>query len=112
MAARPPDHERHRQEPLAAGGRAHAPFPTSGEINRRVADAQATIAAVLAKYEPRRRVDHTDGVSVEFDAGASTCAASNTEPLIRLNVESRGDEALMREKTAELLALIGGSPAD
>jgi phosphomannomutase len=86
-------------------------FPASGEINRRVADAPATIAAVLAKYQPGALgVDHTDGVSVEFDRWRFNLRASNTEPLIRLNVESRGDEALMREKTAELLALIGGEP--
>jgi len=86
-------------------------FPTSGEINRRVGDAPATIAAVLAKYEARALgVDHTDGVSVEFDAWRFNLRASNTEPLIRLNVESRGDEALMRAKTAELLELIGGTP--
>ena len=86
-------------------------FPTSGEINRRVADAPATIAAVLARYEPKAlRVDHTDGVSVDFDRWRFNLRASNTEPLIRLNVESRGDEALMREKTDELLGLIGGEP--
>ena len=55
-------------------------------------------------------MDHTDGVSVEFDRWRFNLRASNTEPLIRLNVESRGDEALMREKTAELLALVGGEP--
>jgi phosphomannomutase len=86
-------------------------FPASGEINRRVPDAPATIAAVLARYEPAAKgVDHTDGVSVEFERWRFNLRSSNTEPLIRLNVESRGDEALMREKTAELLALIGGDP--
>ncbi len=64
-----------------------------------------------ARYEPQAlRVDYTDGVSVEFDRWRFNLRASNTEPLIRLNVESRGDEALMREKTAELLALVGGEP--
>ena len=86
-------------------------FPASGEINRRVDDAKATIAAVLAKYQPGAvSVDHTDGVSVEFDKWRFNLRSSNTEPLIRLNVESRGDEALMRAKTAELLELIGGEP--
>jgi phosphomannomutase len=84
-------------------------FPASGEINRRVPDAKATIAAVLARYQPgAKSVDHTDGVSVEFERWRFNLRSSNTEPLIRLNVESRGDEALMREKTAELLALVGG----
>ena len=86
-------------------------FPASGEINRRVPDAKATIAAVLAKYQPgAKNVDHTDGVSVEFERWRFNLRSSNTEPLIRLNVESRGNEALMREKTAELLALVGGEP--
>jgi phosphomannomutase/phosphomannomutase/phosphoglucomutase len=86
-------------------------FPASGEINRRVPDAKATIAAVLARYEPLARlVDHTDGVSVELDQWRFNLRSSNTEPLIRLNVESRANEALMRDKTAELLALIGGEP--
>jgi len=86
-------------------------FPASGEINRRVSDAPATIAAVLAKCQTQAKsVDHTDGVSVEFERWRFNLRASNTEPLIRLNVESRGDETLMREKTAELLALIGGEP--
>ncbi len=86
-------------------------FPTSGEINRRVEDAPSTIAAVLATYQPgARSVDHTDGVSVEFDTWRFNLRASNTEPLIRLNVESRGDDALMRDKTAELLRIIGGEP--
>ena len=76
-----------------------------------MADAPTTIAAVLAKYQATAKsVDHTDGVSVEFDRWRFNLRASNTEPLIRLNVESRGDEALMREKTAELLELIGGEP--
>ena len=47
---------------------------------------------------------------MEFDAWRFNLRSSNTEPLIRLNVESRGDESLMREKTAELLALVGGEP--
>ena len=86
-------------------------FPASGEINRRVPDVPGTIAAVLARYQPTAlSVDRTDGVSVEFDRWRFNLRGSNTEPLIRLNVESRGDEALMREKTAELLALIGGTP--
>ena len=86
-------------------------FPASGEINRRVPDAQATIAAVLEQYRPTAKsVDFTDGVSVEFDRWRFNLRASNTEPLIRLNVESRGDEQLMRQNTAELLRLIGGEP--
>lgn len=86
-------------------------FPASGEINRKVPDSKATIAAVLDHYGPKARsIDHTDGVSVEFDDWRFNLRSSNTEPLIRLNVESRADEALMRARTADLLALIGGEP--
>jgi phosphomannomutase len=48
-----------------------------------------------------------DGLSVEFDTWRFNLRGSNTEPVIRLNVESRGDEALMHTKTEELLKLIG-----
>jgi phosphomannomutase len=86
-------------------------FPASGEINRRVPDVPATIATVLAKYGPGAlSVDHTDGVSVEFGDWRFNLRGSNTEPLIRLNVETRANETLMRERTAELLELIGGEP--
>ncbi len=86
-------------------------FPTSGEINRRVPDSKATIAAVLAKYQPgAKSIDYTDGVSVEFDQWRFNLRSSNTEPLIRLNVESRGNAVLMRDMTAQLLDLIGGEP--
>ena len=89
-----------------------AKFPTSGEINRRVDDAGAVMAAVLEHYESTSLgVDRTDGISVEFDDWRFNLRASNTEPVIRLNVESRGDETLMQAKTAELLERIGGESA-
>jgi phosphomannomutase len=84
-------------------------FPASGEINRRVPDGAATLGRVLARYRPlARSEDLTDGVSLEFDGWRFNLRTSNTEPLIRLNVESRGDTALMRAKTAEVLELVGG----
>lgn len=87
-------------------------FPASGEINRRVADAPATIARAQSLYQPQSlSVDFTDGLSIAFDTWRFNLRSSNTEPLIRLNVESRGDVALMQQKTAELLALIGGEIA-
>ena len=87
-------------------------YPASGEINRRVKDAPATIREAQAVYGPMARsVDFTDGLSMEFDTWRFNLRSSNTEPLIRLNVESRGDEPLMQQKTAELLALIGGEIA-
>jgi phosphomannomutase len=86
-------------------------FPASGEINRRVDDAKAVIANVLAAYQPMAKdIDRTDGLSVELDGWRFNLRSSNTEPLIRLNVEGRGNELLMRDKTQELLALIGGEP--
>jgi phosphomannomutase len=82
-------------------------FPASGEINRHLStDAKSILARVRAHYEPKARaVDLTDGLSMEFDAWRFNLRGSNTEPLVRLNVESRADEALMREKTAEVLKL-------
>ena len=84
-------------------------FPTSGEINRRVGDARAVLARIRAAYTDRAlRVDETDGVSMEFPSFRFNLRTSNTEPLIRLNVETRGDRRLLDEKTGELLAAIGG----
>jgi phosphomannomutase len=86
-------------------------FPASGEINRKVKDAAAVIRRVEAEYTPRAvAVDRTDGLSVEFESWRFNLRSSNTEPLLRLNVESRGDSALMRTKTAELLTVLGGEP--
>jgi phosphomannomutase len=86
-------------------------YPASGEINRKVRDAAAVIAAVEARYTPTAiAVNHVDGLSVEYKDWRFNLRSSNTEPLLRLNVESRGDEALMRAKTAELLAVLGGEP--
>jgi phosphomannomutase len=86
-------------------------YPASGEINRKVKDAPAVIAAVEAKYTPGAiGVDRTDGLSVEYKDWRFNLRSSNTEPLLRLNVESRGNDALMKAKTTELLALLGGQP--
>jgi phosphomannomutase len=84
-----------------------ARFPASGEINRTVSDAKVVIERVLKHYEKEALdIDHTDGVSVSFAQWRFNLRMSNTEPVIRLNVESRGDEALMRRKTEEILALM------
>ena len=85
-------------------------YPASGEINREIADVKGVIARVRQRYEPlARSLDLTDGLSLEFDTWRFNLRGSNTEPLVRLNVESRGDEALMRDKTAEILRLIDGA---
>jgi phosphomannomutase len=82
-------------------------FPASGEINRKLPDAKQVLAAAEARYGAGAvAIDHTDGLSVDYAEWRFNLRASNTEPLVRLNVESRGNEALMREKTAELLAFL------
>jgi phosphomannomutase len=85
-------------------------FPASGEINRHLkTDAKSVLARVQKIYEKSARtVDFTDGLSMEFEAWRFNLRGSNTEPLVRLNVESRADEDLMRGKTGELLALLDG----
>jgi phosphomannomutase len=82
-------------------------FPVSGELNYRVPDAKATIAAFESQYAPQAlKVDRTDGISYEFSDWRFNLRTSNTEPLIRLNVEARGSGQLMRNKTAELFELL------
>jgi phosphomannomutase len=84
-------------------------FPASGEINRTVDDAAAVMARIESAYaQDAVNVDHTDGVSIEFRDWRFNLRASNTEPLLRLNVEARGDINLMRKRTGELLNRIGG----
>jgi phosphomannomutase/phosphomannomutase/phosphoglucomutase len=84
-----------------------AAFPCSGELNRQVADPQAILRRVQARYAPEALSrDETDGVSFEFAEWRFNLRLSNTEPLIRLNVESRGDPGLMTAKTRELLAML------
>jgi len=81
-------------------------FPASGEINRKLPDAKKVLVEAEAKYGKGAIIDHTDGLSVDHADWRFNVRASNTEPLVRLNVESRGNEALMREKTGELLAFL------
>ena len=88
-------------------------FPSSGEINRKLPDANKVLAEAEKKYgKGAEHIDHTDGVSVEFKDWRFNVRASNTEPLVRLNVESRGNEALMHEKTADLLAFLDSLGAE
>ena len=89
-----------------------AKFPASGEINRRVDDPKALFATVRSRYAAGAvSIDETDGISIEHPDWRFNLRASNTEPVIRLNVESRADETLMRTRTEELLTLIAGTPA-
>lgn len=80
-------------------------YPASGEINRTIAHPPRVIAAIEETYGANAKaVSHVDGLSVEFDDWRFNLRMSNTEPVVRLNVESRADRALMEEKTAQLLA--------
>ena len=82
-------------------------FPASGEINRTVSDSTRVISTIRQRYEPAARgIDFTDGLSLDMGQWRFNLRESNTEPVIRLNVESRGDTELMQSKTAELLAII------
>lgn len=87
-------------------------FPCSGELNFTIAKPAAMIDEILRLYQPAAlKMDDTDGISLEFSNWRFNLRCSNTESLVRLNVESRGDLALMQQKTAELSALLrrGGS---
>lgn len=82
-------------------------YPCSGEINFKVSDAKAAIERVLTKYTSLApTMDHTDGLSADFGQWRFNLRSSNTEPLLRLNVEARGDVALMQGRVAEITALI------
>lgn len=82
-----------------------ANYPCSGEINSTIADPSGKIKEIEKLYLGDK-VDKTDGLSVEYDDWRFNLRMSNTEPIIRLNVESKGDVLLMEEKTKELLDII------
>lgn len=82
-------------------------YPVSGEINSRLSAPDEAIARVLSRYQDHVKcLDKIDGISMEFTNWRFNLRCSNTEPLVRLNVESRGDCELVREKTAEIMALL------
>lgn len=84
-------------------------FPCSGEINFKVKDSKETIARILAHYEPLNpEIDTTDGISLNFGEWRFNVRASNTEPLLRLNIESDTSKnpRPMTEYVAELTTLI------
>jgi phosphomannomutase len=84
-------------------------FPSSGEINFRVADLPAVVRRVAAELAPAAQgVDRTDGLSLDFGDWRMNLRASNTEPLLRLNVEARGSAGLVAEGVARVTALIAG----
>ena len=87
-----------------------AAYPCSGEINFKVADAAAVVQRLQDRHATAAAtlIDHTDGLSVEFAEWRFNVRSSNTEPLLRLNVETRGSVTLLKQKTDELRRLIEG----
>ena len=85
-------------------------YPCSGEINRKVADSAAVLAELAKRYADGEQ-DHMDGLSVAYDTWRFNVRVSNTEPVMRLNVETKGDKALLAAKTEEILGIIGGEEA-
>lgn len=84
-----------------------AAYPCSGEINFKVADAKAAVARVMEHFAAQSpALDHTDGISADFGDWRFNLRSSNTEPLLRLNVEARGDASLMQARTDEISRLI------
>ncbi len=82
-------------------------FPSSGEINFRVDDPAATIERIVAALRPEAQgLDRLDGASLDFGTWRMNLRASNTEPLLRLNLETRGDRELLQKKVAEVTRLI------
>ncbi len=84
-----------------------AKFPASGEINRKIGDVEAAFETIRRRYTPGAvYTEEIDGLGFEYEEWRFNLRASNTEPVVRLNVESRGDRALMEAKTEEILALL------
>ena len=82
-----------------------AAYPCSGEINSTIDNPAGKIKEIKKKYS-NGKIDYLDGVSVEYPDWRFNLRMSNTEPILRLNVESRGNEKLMKVKSEELLKLI------
>ncbi|GHX92017.1 phosphomannomutase CpsG [Vibrio cholerae] len=84
-----------------------AAYPSSGEINSKLANPKEAIQCVLDTYKGSELVfDETDGISLEFNDWRFNLRSSNTEPVVRLNVESRENIALMEEKTQSILSIL------
>lgn len=82
-------------------------FPSSGELNFTVSDAVSCINRVKNYYQPNAyEVDQTDGLSMSFESWRFNLRKSNTEELVRLNVETKADEQLLETKTTELTRII------
>ncbi len=81
-------------------------YPCSGEINYKVKDVPSVLAKVMKHFSPENpEIDQTDGISLDFGNWRMNIRASNTEPLLRLNVESKGDTNLVSQKVQEIESL-------
>ena len=82
-------------------------YPSPGEINRSIEDPAAAIDRVRSHYQADALViDETDGISMEFADWRFNLRRSNTEPLVRLNLETRADALLLARRENELLAIL------
>lgn len=82
-------------------------FPVSGEINRKLRDPDGAMKEIEDSYKKQSlSIDYTDGISIESPKWRFNLRKSNTEPVVRLNVEARKDLNLMKKKTEELLKII------
>ncbi|MBS0857089.1 MULTISPECIES: phosphomannomutase CpsG [unclassified Tatumella] len=82
-------------------------YPASGEINSSLKNPKESISKVIEKMKSDvHNIDHTDGISMDFGTWRFNLRSSNTEPVVRLNVESKSDIELMKEKTNEILSLL------
>ncbi len=86
--------------------RVHA-YPCSGEINTTVKNGEATLMKIKEYFsELNPVVDLTDGVSLDFDSWRTNIRISNTEPLLRLNIETKANPELLRKKVLEISSII------
>ena len=82
-------------------------YPSPGEINRTIADPAKAIRQVKQHYEAKALViDEIDGISMEFTDWRFNLRMSNTEPVVRFNVETRGDRELLKQRQNEVLAIL------
>jgi phosphomannomutase len=82
-------------------------YPSPGEINRTIADPAEAIRQVKQHYEAEALViDEIDGISMEFTDWRFNLRMSNTEPVVRFNVETRGDRELLEQRQNEVLAIL------
>ena len=84
-----------------------ATFPSSGEINLTVSDAKKVIEAVENHYgKTALAIEYIDGLGIDYSEWRFNLRSSNTEPVIRLNIEARQNTSLLKQKTQELVDFI------